>query len=172
MKKRINPISSALLNIGMSIIENTLVKQIPIEDIQRDVTLILKPVKDMIRVLSDKDPNNKEQVEQVWLEFVRSTEFNQAYKNRIMQAIALIEDIKIRDFVSRIATPCLETIEALYDNNPNNVEQIKNAWINFATEKDNINSILAFFIEDEDVREQVAIVIDTVHDAIGDLLKL
>lgn len=168
--KRINLVSTAVLNIGLSIIENTLVNQIPIESIQDDVKLILKPIRKMIKVLSDKDPNNEAQVKEVWLDFLKSQKFNDSYQNRIMQAINLIEDDNVKDFVRRIAKPCLDTIQALYDDNLNDVEQIRDTWIEFATEKENINSILVFFFKDEDVRESIAVVIDSVHDGIADIL--
>lgn len=171
MKKKINPFSSALINIGLNIIRNTLVRELNVPGIESDIDLLLSPIKGTVKVLSDNDPNDKEQTEQVWLDFVRSNEFNASYKNRIMQAISLIEDETVRNFVQRIALPCLETISALYDANPNNVEQIRDTWIAFATNKENINSIVSFFVKDEEMANHISVIIDSIHDEIAAVIQ-
>jgi hypothetical protein len=169
MKKKIHPISASVVNLGIKIIEKTLIEKIPIETIKSDVKLILEPITKMVKVLSDKDPNDKVQIETVWLKFVRSNEFNQAYKARVIQLVNLIEDDFARDFIRSIVNPCLETIQALYDENPNNVEQIRDIWISFITNDSNIDSILNFIFVDEIARDSVRLIIESVKETIFSL---
>lgn len=169
MKRKIHPISASVVNLGIKIIEKTLVERIPIESVKGDVKLILEPITKMVKVLSDKDPNDKVQIENVWLEFVRSNEFNQTYKARVVQLVNLIEDDLAREFIRSIVNPCLETIQALYDENPNNVEQIRDIWISFITNESNINSILNFIFVDEIARDSVRLIIESVKETIFNL---
>ena len=165
-KRKIHPISASVVNLGIKIIEKTLIDKIPVEGIKSDVKLILEPITKMVRVLSDNDPNDKVQIENVWLEFVRSNEFNQTYKARVVQLVNLIEDDLARDFIRSIVGPCLETIQSLYDEDPNNVEQIRNIWISFITNDSNIDSMLNFIFVDEIARDSVRLIIAAIKETI------
>lgn len=160
----ISPLAAGTLNTLLTLIDVLLIKKIPYEDIQNDIQALLEPIKKTIKVLSDLDPNNKEQIQKVWLDFVQSAEFNNSVESRIMQAISLIEDANAKAFVSKIVKPCLATITALYDQNPNNVEQIAETWKAFFADKTNIQSIIHFFIKDESTCEDVAAIIDNLFE--------
>lgn len=160
----ISPLAAGSLNTLLALIDVLLIKKIPYPDIQNDIHALFAPIKKTIQVLSDLDPNNKEQIQKVWLDFVASSEFNNSVESKIMQAIALIEDVKAKDFVSKIAKPCIETIRSLYDQNPNNVEQISETWKAFFADKQNVQSIIHFFIKDESLVEDVALIIDNLFE--------
>lgn len=160
----ISPLAAGTLNTLITLIDVLLIKKIPYECIQKDIHALFAPIKKTIQVLSDLDPNNKEQIEKVWLEFVQSLEFNNSVESRIMQAISLIEDANAKSFVSKIIKPCLDTIRALYDQNPNNVEQIAETWKAFFADKENIQSIIKFFIKDENLIEDVTAIIDNLFE--------
>lgn len=167
----ISPIGAALIKLGLNILDSSLVSRIPVKEIQDDIRLLLKPIKASVTVLSDKDPNNIEQIKEVWLQFVSSEEFNQTSEQRIIQAVNLIEDETARDFVRRIVVPCLGTLRSLYDANPNNLEQIREIWTLFLTEKENIRALLAFFITNEEILEEVTIIVDNIHDTLAEILS-
>jgi len=167
----ISPIGAALIKLGLNILNNSLVERIPVKEIQEDIRMLLQPIKNSINVLSDKDPNNIEQIKEVWLNFVKSNEFNETWEQRVMQAVNLIEDKPAKDFVARIVVPCFATIRSLYDNNPNNLDQIRQAWTVFMTEKENIIALLAFFIKDEAIRTEVATIVDNIHDTLAEILS-
>ena len=166
----ISPIARGFINLGINILDATAVKHIPVKEIRDGVRLLLEPLKETVRVLSDKDPENAEQLEQLWLGFLRSDEFNATSEKRILQAVTFIEDAQARDFVLRIVSPCLATIRALYDNNPDNLTQIRTIWIEFLTEKENIKAGMSFFIQDAEVLEEVSTIIDSIHDGLAGIL--
>lgn len=169
MKKRtIHPVGAGLVNLGVRIIEKTLIDRIPDETIKRDVKLILTPITKMVRALSDKDPNDKIQIQNVWLDFVRSSEFNHTYQARVIQVVSLIEDDLAREFIKSIVTPCLKTIESLYDEDPDNVEQIRKIWISFIKDQSNIDAILNFMFLDEITKDSIRLVIESVKETILD----
>lgn len=167
----ISPIGAALIKLGLNILNNSLVERIPVPEIQNDIRMLLQPIKNSVNVLSDKDPNNIEQIKKVWLNFVTSNQFNETSEQRVMQAVNLIEDENARNFVGRIVVPCLATIRSLYDTNPNNLDQIREVWTVFMTEKENILALLAFFIKDEDIRTEVATIVDNIHDTLAEILS-
>lgn len=160
----ISPFAAGSLNTLITLIDVMLIKKIPSLTIQNDIHALLAPIKKTIMVLSDLEANNDEQLKQVWLEFVQSSEFNNSFQSRIAQAVSLIEDEKAKAFISKIVKPCIETITALYDQNPDNVQQIAETWKNFAADKSNIQSIIHFFIKDESLCEDVAVILENLFD--------
>lgn len=169
--KLISPIGAASVNTLLALIDVLLVKKIPYPEVQDSIRLIMSPIKKMITVLSDVDPNNKEQVQKVWTEFVQSGEFNASLEARIMQAVDLIQDPKAKAFVSKIVKPCIKTIQCLYDQDPNNVEQIRQTWIDFAADMDNIKSIIQVFVPDESLQDDILLLIENLFENFKALLN-
>lgn len=165
----ISPLARIFLNLAINIL-NTATKHIPVTEVKEGVLLLIEPLKETVRVLSDKNPENAKQLEGLWLNFLRSDEFTETTEARILQAVSYIEDVKAKDFVLKIIKPVLATMRALYDADPNNVQQIRKIWTEFLTEKQNIKSGLAFLINDEDALEDVAAVVDNIHDTIAAIL--
>lgn len=170
-KRPISPIAKAFILLGINILDTAAVKHIPIEEIRSAVRLLLEPLKETIRVLADADPENDKQLQELWLNFLRSEEFNQTTEARILQAIALIEDEAARDFVTKLAKPCLATTKCLYDVDPDNLNQIRIIWTEFLTEKENIKAGLAFFIKDESLLEDLSLIIDNIHDTVAAVIE-
>ena len=167
----LSPFAAVAINVIINILEKNLVDRIQIEDIKNDIKIRLLPIRNMVKVLSDKDPNNAEQVKQVWLDFLKSEEFSDSIENRILQAIGLIDDDKTRTFISHLVVPVLQTVKALTDDNPNNVEQIRQAWTDYLTAEDTISSIVSFLILDESVHEDVVDIVQSSLEGLGEIIR-
>ena len=171
--KKLRPVSkfSAFwLNLAISISEGAILV-IENEEVKEAIKLFVRPIRETVAKLSDADPNNKQQMEQIWLNFVRSDEFNDMAEARTYQLVSHIENENVKDFTYKTVSLALRVIRSLYDVDPNNVTQIREILTDFLTEKDNIKSGLAFLIEDEVMLEQVSTVIDTFHDGLAMILS-
>ena len=167
----LSPLSAVAINVIINILEKNLVDRIQIEDIKNDIKIRLLPTRKMVKVLSDKDPNNAEQVKQVWLEFLSSEDFSDSIENRILQAIGLIQDEKIRTFISGLVVPIVKTVKALTDDNPNNVEQIREAWTEYLTGEKTISSIVFFLVPDESLHDDIASIVQDTLEGLGEIIK-
>lgn len=171
--KKLRPVSkfSAFwLNLAIGIGEGA-ITVIESKELQESIQLFIQPLRDTVTKLSDADPDNKAQMEQIWLDFVRSDAFSNMAEARVYELVSHIENEKAKDFTYKTVALALQVIKSLYDVDPNNVAQIREVLTGFLTEKDNIKSGLAFLIEDEAMLEQVSTVIDTFHDGLAMILS-
>lgn len=166
----IPPIAAFSIKAVIGLLNTLLVSRIPDKTIQEDIRIRLEPIKKMVEVLADKDPNNAQQVKEVWFAFLKSDEFNDSVEGRIYQAIGLIEDDKAREFVTRIAVPVLKTVRSLYDNEPDNAEQIKDAWFQYLTDNESTASVVAFFVKDPEKHEEISEIVDGVLETLFAIL--
>lgn len=98
---------------------------------QAGVALMRVRIEQTVNALFDADPNNKEQLTEIWLKnFVNEdlTNWSDAY---VAEQINKIENLQIRSSLLHVAPKVIEMIRLASDDNPNNQQQITEAWAQF-----------------------------------------
>ncbi len=164
-KKKIGKTIASIGKIAIRILEGAVVSRIENEKIKEGIKTLLSPVKGSLIVLSDNDPNDKEQIEKVWLEFLRSQELVNYTEIQIYDLIEKIKIDSVREGLKNLVMPALRTLQALINVNPNNREEIEKIWLEFIRNEDLRNFLLVEVeklinkVEHEQLREALELLV-------------
>jgi len=141
--KKVKIISAALAWViltSLEFIKTRFVDRIPDMDVRTGVLLLLNPVREMVKALSDEEPRNAEQVRELWRKFV-NTDFSDFSQVQLEKLIGGVKNDRVRNVLSVLVTPSISLTRAYTDENPANDEQAR--------------EILNAFLENPDVHEVV-----------------
>ena len=170
-KKAIGLVVKGITLAALDIVNGLLVNKIPYEEVKNITALSILHIKKTIKVLADKDLNDSDQVAQVWLDFARSHELRVHLIGLINQAISKIQNSNLKEFISSLIGPILNTVAVLIDQDDQNAHQVANVWkIHFLNE-DNIKALLNVFDPKENNTDALNGVASMLHLALSQILN-
>jgi hypothetical protein len=130
-KKQIGKTLAGIGRIALNIVENIVINKIENEQLREGIRTLLQPVKGSLAVLSDNNPDDKAQIEEVWLEFMRSQELANYTEAQLNDLIEKIKIESIREGIKNLVFPTLRMFQALINTEPNNIKEIESIWLEF-----------------------------------------
>lgn len=121
--KSLNWFSAYLIRAALGVIEST-INGITNESVRRALLLSLKPVKQVITVLTDGDERNDEQIAKVFKDFAGG-ELPDFAETELAILVAKIKDENTRAVVDVLSDPVVDVLRLLTDANKDNETQIK-----------------------------------------------
>lgn len=111
--------------------------------------LSLQPTDKIVDALSDKDPNDKEQIRQIIQNYANS-EVIPFGEGKFTQLVERIQDAQIRALVSTAGTIPFAVGKIYTDQNPGNEEQLKaflEQWVEDGNNQAEVARAIGFYIE-------------------------
>lgn len=151
--------------------------EIYIADIQDEyvrVTLqdVKESAKSIVTILSDVDPNDKEQINQVIRDFLVEKGFLDRSRGELLKKIESIQDERLRTLLAAMLPVAFDIIKILFDDDPNDEKQIidrlKQA-LSGGAGLDVIEQILLLIIKDPNMARTIATLIISL---IGGILRV
>jgi hypothetical protein len=139
--KVIGEIVAQILKFGVNIAQERVEKKIDNPLVEKGVLLIFPLTKDLIEVLSDKDPNNEEQVRTVMLEWTNgplADYLEQIFTN----FVAKQKDENAKVLIAFFAAAFIEALRIYSDDVNDNKKQLDKLLDDIVSDKDTYELIL------------------------------
>lgn len=98
---------------------------------------------ELVRALSDSDPNDNDQIQGIVNRMVREGDFYQGTKGTIVANLAKIENDKVRTILMNLLNPAYSVADILTDDDPANGDQLRNVLMDLLSSADGIETINA-----------------------------
>lgn len=170
---------AALIRFALNLIEDKLINKIPNADVRTGAKLLLRPLRGMVDALSDTDPENTDQIREVWQTFLNK-EFAEFSHVQLDKLVSGIENPKYRNGLSLLVAPAIDLMRVHTDDNPANDEQakaildefIQNPDVHDFVLQDVLKDILLKVIKDEiTVAAILAFIAEAIKNGIGGSLN-
>lgn len=175
-KKVIGKTVAGIGKIVLSVFENMVLGKINNDDLKQGIKTLLVPLKGSLTVLSDNNPDDKKQMEQVWLEFLRSQELSNYTESQLQELIDKIQIESVRQGLRRLVLPAVRMFQALINTDPNNIQEIERIWLEFLRSESlreyissEVNKLIAF-IKHEQLRESLELIVKPVLNTLSALV--
>jgi hypothetical protein len=125
---KIKIISSMLAGIiigALNIVENR-IKRIDNELVKTGLLSLLSPIRNVVRAISDENPENGDQIKEIFRKYANQDVADLAQKN-ILDVVDKIKGIARRP-LSYLTVPVVDMLRILTDENPANEKQIEDRW--------------------------------------------
>lgn len=166
---------ASLVLFAINFIEKKFVEKVPNDDVRAGLKLLLNPIRGMVNALSDENPRNAEQIAELWKKWAGNdlVNFGDA---RLQVLIGNIENDQLRRPLSIIVVPTLNMVRIFTDDNPNNVDQLKENWLSFISSQETHEVVLVDLLEpaldkilDKEVVDFIlAIITEALEQQFGD----
>lgn len=150
-----NSLVSKLVNSNLDVIISNIVPLIEKDYARTAVLEVLDRLKSTVAVLTDGDKNNKAQLDLIWGTVLSDPQLIEAVRSALLDAISKVEDQKIKEGLSLLISPLVQTLVAVSDKTPNK-DQLKQIWVDFVESPEflafvisNLGWILSKVIKDQ-----------------------
>ena len=150
-----NSLVSKLVNSNLDVIISNIVPLIEKDYARTAVLEVLDRLKSTVAVLTDGDKNNKAQLDLIWGTVLSDPQLIEAVRSALLDAISKVEDQKIKEGLSLLISPLVQTLVAVSDKTPNE-DQLKQIWVDFVESPEflafvisNLGWILSKVIKDQ-----------------------
>ena len=144
-KKPIKGIVKAIINGALSLVDALLVNRIPQSEIKALTLLATERVRATVKVLSDANEHDGEQVGRVWLDMLNDAAFMDNVSTLIQQQVNKIEQASLQSFLNSLLTPVLQTVQALTDEIKPDGQQVAAIWKSFFVDAESVAALFLLF---------------------------
>ena len=120
-----------LATVNLDYLAQTVVPQIGNEYAQQAVLAVLDKLKESALVLTDDDPQNKEQMKRIWGTFTSDPRVAEVVETSLVTAISKIKDESIKEGLTLITPEIVKTVQGVTDNVPQDGDQLETIWRGF-----------------------------------------
>lgn len=136
---------------NVAVLQEEVVANLPGGVVKQSVESLFEPIEEVVLVLSDSNPDNKEQVNQVLKDYLND-DLARLLDNYSIELVQQINDQVVKNMVKLFVVPTVETLRAMSDDNPANEAQLKKVWVeNFVKDKESqaafFNGVIVPFVE-------------------------
>jgi hypothetical protein len=136
---------------NVAVLQEEVVANLPGGVVKQSVESLFEPIEEVVLVLSDSNPDNKEQVNQVLKDYLND-DLARLLDNYSIELVQQINDQVVKNMVKLFVVPTVETLRAMSDDNPANEAQLKEVWVeNFVKDKESqaafFNGVIVPFVE-------------------------
>lgn len=150
-----NSLLAKFVGQNLDFVIDNIVSEINKDYVRTAITEVLERVKLTVQILTDDNPDNKAQLELLWGSVLADENVTNAMRAALLDAVSRIDDQKIKDALTLLVPPLVQTVIAVSDKTPNK-DQLKQIWVNFVESPEfiafvisNLNWILSKIIKDQ-----------------------
>lgn len=133
--KVLSDLANALLQTSLTFIKAEFVTKLPDPGLVEGVSKTIDTISQMVSILHDNLPNNKERIEALWLGFV-NTDLLALGEQELNELFLKISNPSLRLTLQTISVPVLDMFRVLTDDVGGNEEQIAKVWEDFIKDPD------------------------------------
>lgn len=130
-KNELNIPTSKFITNLLDFVKINLTSKIEVEYVRMIVDNVLDRLKQTADIMSDNNPDNSAQLKVLWGSFGADPVIAQSVKLALFDAIGKIEDNNVREGLSLIVSPLVDTLTAMSDTDTNNGVQLEKIWMDF-----------------------------------------
>lgn len=120
----------ALIAPLVRVIKDQFVSQVNDSDLQVAISDALDSIQQSAVILADQNPNNRDQLEAIWLTYVNKS-VSTLVDAKVEDAISQIENETIRVPLETLRVPTVNMLRLVTDQDPNNKAQLEAQWVAF-----------------------------------------
>jgi len=129
----LNPSLRDFLKISVDFAKTEVLKHTNEEYVALTLSVVFKKLSETIDILSDENLDNRTQLRIVWGSFVTEPTIAEAIRLALLDAVTKINDVNVKEGLTLLVNPIVDTIVALSDKDQDNGKQLETIWIKFAT---------------------------------------
>ena len=120
-----------LVGANLQFVSSTVVPNIGNPAVEELVKSVLAKLTETTYLLVDEDPDNKEQVKQLWSTFTSDQSVVLAVEAIYLDAIKRVEDESLKEGLTVLAQPLVQTLVVSTDSIKPDSKQIEQVWLTF-----------------------------------------
>lgn len=128
----LNPSLRDFLKTSIEFAKTEVIKHVNEEYVALTLNVVFKKLSETVDILSDENTDNKNQLRLVWGSFVTEPTIAEAIRLALLDAVSKVNDVNVKEGLTLLVHPIVDTIVALSDKDTDNGEQLENIWITFA----------------------------------------
>lgn len=135
MQTKIDPTLASFMKVIFGVIQEELVNKIEIDFAKLAATDVVGKLQATADVLSNEDLNDKDELKAIWGNFLADPEIAESIRLALLEAVNKIKNESVKEGLSTLITPLVETVVAVSDTDKNDGDQIEKIWLDFLQSK-------------------------------------
>ena len=155
---------------GLSLLKKRFVGRLPESQTKTDLNVLFLRVEELVKLLTDSDPKDAEQLDALWKKVV-GQDMSQSATLRIAHLASSVEDERLRKTILTLSRPGIDVLGLISDDDKNDVQQVADRFKEFAANPATHDLVLYEWLEPTLLANKVpAFVVGMLLESIADAI--